>query len=1224
MAAPVLRGLESKPKLNGRTVKLVEYHQDRGRWEVELDGELPPTELFQIDWNDDWWEPCDGESESFKTLCSQKGPTATFKEELDGKLRKLKLLESTAKISAVDCNGRNVCVFISDGSVLQELQKQHIPRKVDTPNEVCQRSFPLHFQRKAVEGKTLAIRPSSLNVREDDSASRLRQKKVEMCVGILHRKPELDGQVGLLGPFQAHTNRWEVLPDARGLWDVKVDGSATAVQLSSSEIRDEASGDGIADPIRVGMWPEHDQERALYANVAFRQGQIIMEEEPALVGNTAEIVKLMQQSKKLSPEQREQLSQLSQGADFVRSGRDGNEKVTEADFLTVFNGDGSEDSRSSADQGLLKSLFSFMRTFVTNSFWHHRAGARGLYLQLARVNHSCRPNAIVGEPKAEFDAKRLPNGIKPADPLKKALIAIRDIQQGEEITISYLGDDELLQPSHIRREMLESSYGFNCTCHRCIDEDDDGLLRTFRCANCGGGMHAGTRSGPRRFPSVSPDLWSVGLDHDSGMSLRRGRTGDAVAWGSFQDAINSTGWAVLDVHTTSRANGNTQSYAAGYLEGALTHTRITQHLQNMWGVDFKGYATGTVPQKVRDFVSANMEWMVNQVKDNPSDNYWVTVGYLLAQLHGLADGYEAARDHQQGELPLTVEDMLMLVMVDTDMDDVVTAVVAEGHFINEHFLHRRHKRRHRMFDPFPEFFEVSRRHHGHCSALVQVAPNFEDLWVSHATWDEYRGMLRIIKYFDMPLPGTAVQRMAFTADPGGLYSADDFYVLDSQLVVMETTIDNYNRSLWSNVKPETLMTWARTMVANRLSTNGAEWTTYQVRDNSGTCNNQWMVVDYKRFVPGSELKDGVLWISETMPGHSQTGDVTHVLRNQHSWPSYNIPFFTHIWKVGGYEHLQAKSGSDDFSFEQCPRAKMFERARKQGFGNSLESLMALIRYNRLGDPLALGDACNAISARCDLNPQKHVSYDCFGAIDAKVASWRSNRHDLSFLAVSSPTHSHGEQPFAWSRVNDKLDGCKPENHIGHPATTTLKRQNVAIRPCTGLAPCNACGSPAADDEKLVAAEQEQERIFADHCKMISEKRKDPKLLVDMAKICAEIGLAPNHWLLCKVHHMQACFFAQAGEASRAVESLAGILHLHEKVFGSISLQKTELLGDQLLQQGDAVKAFDAYISVLKVLKLRSPNTPPSDEHCERIRQKLREWPSWISSTWKEMPVLKLT
>ena len=27
----------------------VEYHQDRGRWEVELEGELPPTELFHIE-----------------------------------------------------------------------------------------------------------------------------------------------------------------------------------------------------------------------------------------------------------------------------------------------------------------------------------------------------------------------------------------------------------------------------------------------------------------------------------------------------------------------------------------------------------------------------------------------------------------------------------------------------------------------------------------------------------------------------------------------------------------------------------------------------------------------------------------------------------------------------------------------------------------------------------------------------------------------------------------------------------------------------------------------------------------------------------------------------------------------------------------------------------------------------------------------------------------------
>jgi len=491
---------------------------------------------------------------------------------------------------------------------------------------------------------------------------------------------------------------------------------------------------------------------------------------------------------------------------------------------------------------------------------------------------------------------------------------------------------------------------------------------------------------------------------------------------------------VLDIHSSPEADGGRQSYAAGFLEGTLTHARITQHLQNMWGVDFKGYAAGTVPQKIRDFISANMQWMVTSVEGNPEDPYWKTLGYLLAQLHGLADGYEAARQRRRGEVALTVEEMLMLVMVDTDMDDLVTAVVAGGHFVNEHFLHRRHKRRHRVFDPFPDP-QGQRRHHGHCSALVQLAPGFSDLWVTHATWDEYRGMLRIVKYLDMPLPGAAVQRMSFSANPGSLYSADDFYVLDSRLVVMETTIDNYNRSLWSNVKPQSIMTWARAMVSNRLGRTGSEWTDYQVRHNSGTCNNQWMVVDFKKFNPGEPLQDGLLWISETMPGYARRGDVTERLRSLGSWPSYNIPYFEEIWKVGGYGELQAKSDTpDDLSFDKCPRALMFARAREKMAPESLAGLMSLIRYNELGDPLANGDACNGISARCDLNPRRHISYDCFGAVDAKVAQWRPTSENLSFLAVSAPTRSHGESAFSWSSVNTSVDGCKPEDHRGHPDT----------------------------------------------------------------------------------------------------------------------------------------------------------------------------------------------
>mmetsp|Transcript_96577 Transcript_96577/g.196236 ORF Transcript_96577/g.196236 Transcript_96577/m.196236 type:complete len:159 (-) Transcript_96577:195-671(-) len=81
----------------------------------------------------------------------------------------------------------------------------------------------------------------------------------------------------------------------------------------------------------------------------------------------------------------------------------------------------------------------------------------------------------------------------------------------------------------------------------------------------------------------------------------------------------------------------------------------------------------------------------------------------------------------------------------------------------------------------------------------------------------------------------------------------------------------------------------------------------------------------------------------------------------------------------------------------------------------------------------MGDACNGISSRCDLNPTWHPDYDCFGAVDTKVATWRRDRDDLSFFAVSSPT-TDGVRPFSWSEQNISVDGCKPSQHVGHPNT----------------------------------------------------------------------------------------------------------------------------------------------------------------------------------------------
>ena len=76
--------------------------------------------------------------------------------------------------------------------------------------------------------------------------------------------------------------------------------------------------------------------------------------------------------------------------------------------------------------------------------------------------------------------------------------------------------------------------------------------------------------------------------------------------------------------------------------------------------------------------------------------------------------------------------------------------------------------------------------------------------------------------------------MSFSSYPGILSSIDDFYVINSRLVVLETTIGNSNKDLWKYVTPQTNLYWVRNMVANRLSFTGADWAKWFSLYNSGT------------------------------------------------------------------------------------------------------------------------------------------------------------------------------------------------------------------------------------------------------------------------------------------------------------------------------------------------------------------------------------------------------
>jgi len=73
----------------------------------------------------------------------------------------------------------------------------------------------------------------------------------------------------------------------------------------------------------------------------------------------------------------------------------------------------------------------------------------GLFVQAARINHSCRPNAYY-----RFSQKRL----------TMEVVSYTTIEPGEEITITYV---PLATKRDVRRQYLQDNWGIDCQCDLC-------------------------------------------------------------------------------------------------------------------------------------------------------------------------------------------------------------------------------------------------------------------------------------------------------------------------------------------------------------------------------------------------------------------------------------------------------------------------------------------------------------------------------------------------------------------------------------------------------------------------------------------------------------------------------------------------------------------------------------------------------------------------------------
>lgn len=463
------------------------------------------------------------------------------------------------------------------------------------------------------------------------------------------------------------------------------------------------------------------------------------------------------------------------------------------------------------------------------------------------------------------------------------------------------------------------------------------------------------------------------------------------AYGYLNDTLSSTGWSVLEIRAGYGKTPETDEmtfFLAGYLEGFLTARQIMDHYTNMYP---QLISSPKILDLVQSFMAKQDSWVREQVKLNKSsDPLWRHAGFIMAQMDGLQAGV-ADWAKRQGSKPLPLFAIQFLSAVG-DLLDLIPALVPDSSRLLRNFS-------------LPGM--------GHCSALIKMLPGFENLLFAHSSWYTYAATMRVYKYWDFRVmePHAATGKLSFSSYPGFLVSLDDFYLLGSGLMMTQTTNNVFNFSLFDQITPSSLLAWQRVRLAHSLARTGEDWAKTFSKYNSGTYNNQYMVLDRSKVKLGHSVDDGALTVVEQIPGLVEYSDQTQALRRGY-WPSYNVPFHPNIYTLSGYKEMWKEFGND-FSYDLCPRAKIFRR--DQGGVKDLDSLKHIMRFNDYKkDPYSKGDPCKSICCRDDLKPTTPLPAGCY---DTKVTDFQM-AGDFCAEAINGPTTQDGLWPFEWNKFSN--------------------------------------------------------------------------------------------------------------------------------------------------------------------------------------------------------------
>jgi len=482
---------------------------------------------------------------------------------------------------------------------------------------------------------------------------------------------------------------------------------------------------------------------------------------------------------------------------------------------------------------------------------------------------------------------------------------------------------------------------------------------------------------------------------------------ETIAIAKYSLGILTIGWDLLAIKTNKNFTDIIQAEAAGYLEGYLTRKRIFNHWRNLhiktWGIK------GQMPENVKEYLLNQQTFVEESFKRNQNNTHIYNAYLLNKQFKGLVNGYN---------------------------DNIIEGETEKIEFLDFHtmssfgdlfdIIHYKNKESRPNFHQMETEEIINHIHRtNHCSAIFKTKEDFSDVFFGHNSWFYYSASTRIFKEYNFNYnhPSIKSRNILFSSYPATLASTDDFYITSQNLAVIETTNSLFDNDLFDKLTPESLLCWQRAMISNRVSTSAREWVENFSVMNSGTYNNQFMVLDMKKInLSERKIENEAMYIIEQIPGFCDINEVTEYLKYGY-WPSYNTPFSNEIKTLSKIPDIIKKRPElrHTLDYDTCARANIFRR--EQGNVNNQEKFKKLIRYNDYkNDPFSLGKPSYAISSRVDLDKQ------CMGAYDSKTSSVKDAVGKIKKVNIIIGPTNEQVPTFKWN----ESEVCKDDPRFGLP------------------------------------------------------------------------------------------------------------------------------------------------------------------------------------------------